>query len=64
MEKDISNYSPTVMFRGTPCMYLIIYNLHCMYVNANYIRKKINLVKTLVFYGCAQFFVNVIKSIT
>ena len=22
MEKDILNYSPTVMFRGTPCMYI------------------------------------------
>jgi len=22
MEKDILNYSPTVMFRGTPCMVL------------------------------------------
>ena len=23
MEEDISNYSPTVMFRGTPCTKLI-----------------------------------------
>ena len=22
MEEDIQNHSPTVMFRGTPCMYL------------------------------------------
>jgi len=22
MEEDIQNYSPTVMFRGTPCIYL------------------------------------------
>ena len=28
MEEDIQNYSPTVMFRGTPCMYCKdIYNL-------------------------------------
>ena len=23
MEEDIQNYSPTVMFRGTPCNFLI-----------------------------------------
>ena len=22
MEEDISNYSPTVMFRGTPCIWI------------------------------------------
>ena len=27
MEKDILNYSPTVMFRGTLCKYLLLANL-------------------------------------
>ena len=25
MEEDIQNYSPTVMFRGTPCIYIYVY---------------------------------------
>jgi len=32
MEKDILNYSPTVLFRGTPCI-LHSYRLHKYYLH-------------------------------
>jgi len=31
MEEDIPNYLPTVMFRGTPCMYIYIYTYKYVY---------------------------------
>ena len=40
MEEDIQNYSPTVMFRGTPC---ILYSKKCVSLtlkNDDFMQKK------------------------
>ena len=42
MKEDISNYSPTVMFRGTPC------SLRYMYLSIKKSRHLIKLIKTLI----------------
>ena len=44
MEEDILNYSPTVMFRGTPCIYrFIIINYrkkHILYQDETILNQK------------------------
>ena len=36
MEEEIQNYSPTVMFRGTPCIYLLCSSVRTSESNKRY----------------------------
>ena len=38
MEEDILKYSPTVMFRGTPCIIKLL--IYCKYINGVFAKKK------------------------